>query len=102
MAQKKRTYKPKSCPPPPKRSSRMYVRLEPSKIAVFRFIMEGWDNIGLFTVINRHKGIMLLRYSPQQWFEMQRFIEAVQSEMELEVLTEYPEHAPKPVRKKRT
>ncbi|MBC16044.1 MAG: DUF4911 domain-containing protein [Desulfovibrio sp.] len=72
------------CPPAPERSERMYIRIEPSRIALFRFLLEGYDNLGIFTVTNKFKGILQLRYSPHQRREMQRFIEAVRTEMEVE------------------
>lgn len=74
------------CPPPPERSERMYVRIEPAKIGLFRFLLEGYDNLGIFTVANKFKGILQLRYSPHQHREIKNFLKAVRTEMDVEIM----------------
>lgn len=74
------------CAPAPQYSSRMYVRIEPSKIALFRFLMEAHDNLGIFTVTDKFKGILLLRYSPQQQHEFDEFLDCIRHEMEMDVV----------------
>lgn len=72
------------CPPPPAVSERVYVRIDPSRIGLFRFLLEGYDNLGMFTVTNKFKGILQLRYSPHQRREIGKFLESVATEMEIE------------------
>ncbi len=74
------------CPPAPDASARTYVRIAPTNIGVFRFLLEGHDNLGIFTVVDKFKGILLLRYSPHLKREMKQFIKQVATEMEIEVL----------------
>jgi hypothetical protein len=74
------------CPPPPQFSARTYVRVEPSKIGLFRFLLEGYDNLGIFTVTNKFKGILELRYSPHLGREVRAFLDAAATEMTLEVV----------------
>ncbi|MDC0336207.1 DUF4911 domain-containing protein [Pseudodesulfovibrio sp.] len=74
------------CPPPPTRSERMYIRIDPAKIGLFRFLLEANDNLGIFTVANKFKGILQLRFSPHQKREMKQFLKGVGSEMEVEVV----------------
>ena len=74
------------CPPPPQWSDRVYVRIDPSDIGLFRFLLEGYDNLGIFTVVNKFKGILLLRYSPHLGREIKTFLKAAATEMDLEVL----------------
>jgi hypothetical protein len=74
------------CPPAPRFSARTYVRIEPSRIGLFRFLLEGYDNLGIFTVTNKFTGILQLRYSPHLRREMRAFIDAARSEMEIELL----------------
>lgn len=69
------------CPPPPERSERMYIQIEPSKIGLFRFLLEGYDNLGIFTVTDKFKGILQLRYSPHQKNEFKKFLKAISTEM---------------------
>ncbi|MUM76698.1 DUF4911 domain-containing protein [Pseudodesulfovibrio sp. F-1] len=76
----------RACPPPPLHSARTYVRVEPSKIGLFRFLLEAHDNLGVFTVTNRFTGILQLRYSPHMRREMRSFLDAAATEMALEVV----------------
>ncbi|NDV18789.1 DUF4911 domain-containing protein [Pseudodesulfovibrio sp. JC047] len=74
------------CPPPPKTSARTYIRIDTADIGVFRFLLEGYDNLGIFTVVNKFKGILVLRYSPHLKREVQVFLKAVATEMKMEVI----------------
>jgi len=74
------------CPPPPQNSARTYVRINTADIGMFRFLLEGYDNLGIFTVVNKFKGILLLRYSPHLKREVKVFLKAAATEMKLEVL----------------
>ncbi|BDQ34561.1 DUF4911 domain-containing protein [Pseudodesulfovibrio portus] len=74
------------CPPAPEWSARTYVRIAPADIGLFRFLLEGHDNLGIFTVVDKFKGILLMRYSPHLGREMKAFIRQAATEMELEVL----------------
>jgi len=88
MKKKSSRIKPRKriCPPPPTRSARTYVQVDPSKIGLFRFLLEAYDNLGIFTVANKFKGILQLRYSPHLRREMNDFIKSVATEMEIKVL----------------
>ncbi|HMM39460.1 MAG TPA: DUF4911 domain-containing protein [Desulfovibrio sp.] len=72
--------------PPPKWSSRLYVRLEPSRIALFRFLLEAHDNLALFSVADRRKGILQLNFSPDQDGEVRAFLARVQAETGVETV----------------
>lgn len=65
-------------------SSRLYVRIEPRNIALFRFLLEAHDNLGIFTVADRFKGVLLVRYSPHQEREMMAFLQGIAEEMNIE------------------
>lgn len=58
---------------------------------MFRFLLEAHDNLGIFTVSNKFKGILLVRYSPHQEREMRWFLDGLKDEMDIEVLHEAPE-----------
>ena len=53
---------------------------------MFRFLLEGYDNLGIFTVVDKFKGILLLRYSPHLRREVQQFLKAAATEMAVDVL----------------
>lgn len=64
----------------------MYVQIQPSKIGLFRFLLEAHDNLGMFTVTNKFKGILQLWYSPHQRREMKAFVNGIREEMDVTIL----------------
>lgn len=64
----------------------MYIQIEPSQIGLFRFLLEAYDNLGIFTVTNKFKGILQLRYSPHLHREMKAFVKDAGTEIEIKVL----------------
>ncbi|MEZ7195877.1 DUF4911 domain-containing protein [Pseudodesulfovibrio sp. 9FUS] len=82
----RRSPRKRVCPPPPQWSERTYVRIAPSDIGLFRFLLEGYDNLGVFTVVNKFKGILLLRYSPHLKREVRTFLKAAATEMDVAIL----------------
>ncbi len=67
-------------------SGRLYIQLAPSDVALFRFLLEANDNLALFTVVQRKKAILLLRFSPDQEQEVQEFLTQAKTEMEIEIV----------------
>ncbi|WP_341806102.1 DUF4911 domain-containing protein [Nitratidesulfovibrio liaohensis] len=53
---RKRPRKPSPPLPPPRTSSRLYARIAPRHIAMFRFLLEAQDNLGYMTVLDRGVG----------------------------------------------
>lgn len=72
--------------PPPRQSSRLYLRLAPRDIALFRFLLEAHDNLALFTVTDRRQAVLQLRFSPDQEAEVRAFLHRARREMRLEVV----------------
>jgi hypothetical protein len=62
---------------PPAHSARCYVVVAPSAVGLFRFLLEAHDNLGLMTVIDRRRAVLLLRFAPGMEQEMREFIESV-------------------------
>ena len=52
--------------PPPRRSGRLLLRLTPEHIALFRFLLEAYDNLAYFTVLERRTALLKLVFSPQR------------------------------------
>jgi len=75
------------CPPAPAMSERLYIRIDPSKIGLFRFLLEAYDNLGIFTVANKFTGLLQLRFSPHQSREMRQFLDSVRTEMDVTEVT---------------
>lgn len=61
--------KKRACGPPlpaPSRSGRLLVRLAPEHTALFRFLLEAYDNLAYFTVLERRAALLKLVFSPQR------------------------------------
>lgn len=43
---------------------------------MFRFLLEAWDNLALFTVVDRAGVVLLLRFSEHQRREVREFLDA--------------------------
>ena len=52
--------------PPPRRSGRLLLRLAPEHVALFRFLLEAYDNCAYFTVLERRTALLKLVFSPQR------------------------------------
>ncbi len=74
--------------PPPRQSARLYVRVQPRDIALFRFLLEARDNLALFSVADRRQGILQLRFSPDQTGEVRAFLDQVRAEIGVEAILE--------------
>ncbi|SDK56996.1 protein of unknown function [Maridesulfovibrio ferrireducens] len=83
---RKRKPRPRPLPAPPKYSSRIYVQMAPSDIAIFRFFLEAMENLALFTVADRFKGVLMLRYSAHQEREFFEFMDDLKEEIDIKIL----------------
>jgi hypothetical protein len=68
--------------PTPQSSGRIYLRLQPRDIALLRFHLESWDNLGLVSAVDKHAAVVRLLYSPGQSAEMELFLQAVAEEID--------------------
>ncbi|MBD5417717.1 MAG: DUF4911 domain-containing protein [Desulfovibrio sp.] len=57
---------PRPCAPPPRHSARLLVRLAPADVALFRFLLEAYENLAFFTVLERKTALLKVVFSPQQ------------------------------------
>lgn len=72
--------------PAPGWSARRYVRVARKDVALFRFLLEAWDNLALFTVVDRTANVLLLRYSPHQERELGEFLDAARELIPVETV----------------
>lgn len=54
------------CAPPPGRSGRLLVRVPPEDVALFRFLLEAYENLAIFTTLERRTALLKVLFSPQQ------------------------------------
>lgn len=61
---RQRTRRPRRIPlGPPETASRvLYAEIPRSEIAVYRFLIEGYDNLAIMSVVDRYRAVIKLRY----------------------------------------
>ena len=77
--------------PAPSRSGRLYCRIDPSMVHMFRFLLEAEDNLGLMTVVDRWGAVLMLRFSPHQERELREFLSGMRETVDFSLL---PDPAP--------
>lgn len=88
MPPRRRKPRPVPCPPPPGWSDRLYLRLDRSAIALFRFLLEAHDNLALFTVADPRQALLQLRFSPHQARQVRAFLAEIARAVPHEVVFE--------------
>ena len=77
--------------PPPQRSGRIYVRIRPSLVHLFRFHLEAMDNLGIMTIVDRWDTVLMLRFSPHQEQEAREFLATLEEPLGLKILPTFRE-----------
>lgn len=50
---------------PPRRSSEvLYAEVPRNQIALYRFLLEGYDNLAVMSVVDRYRAVIKLRFTP--------------------------------------
>ncbi len=52
--------------PPASLSSCLLISIHPAKVGMFRFLLEAYEHLAYFTVINKRKAILKIIFSPHQ------------------------------------
>lgn len=66
-------------------SDRVYVRIDRHHIAMFRFLLEGHENLALMTVVDNRVAWLKVVYAPDQKAEVLSFLAGVKEELGLEI-----------------
>jgi len=74
---KKKARKPGPALPPPRASLRVLVRLAPHDVGMFRFLLEAYDNLAYFTVLDAREALLSVVYSPHQEDAARRALEDI-------------------------
>ncbi len=64
---------------PAQYSSCVYIEISPSEVGMFRFLLEAYDNLALFTVLDKYKAILKVFYSPHEEKEVHARLKDMQS-----------------------
>lgn len=73
------------------RSETLYLRLPRARVALFRFLLEGWDNLALFTSLGQDAAgaeVLCLRFAPRARAEVRRFLDSSRAELGHELLAD--------------
>lgn len=76
MRKRKIRYRPPL--PCPAQSARLYIRIAPRHVAMFRFLLEAEDNLGYMSVLNRWEAMLKVTHSPHQARQMRECLRAMQ------------------------
>ena len=63
--------------PAPDYSDSLLVSMPPSTVGMFRFLLEGYDNIASFTVLDRHEALLKVFFSPHQQTEARAALDGI-------------------------
>jgi hypothetical protein len=69
----------------PVQSSRLLVRLDGACVGLFRFLLEAWDNLAGFTVLDRMEALLHVFFSPHQEAQVRIALAAIGTEIPLTV-----------------
>ncbi len=67
-------------------SKELLVRLAPSQVGMFRFLLEAYEHIAYFSVINRHEALLKIVFSPHREWATHKALEEIGNSMPIEVL----------------
>lgn len=78
--------------PPATRSAALYLRLPARHIALFRFLLEAWENVAYFTVLDRREALIKVVFSPHMREEVERALAHIARAVPCERLPGLPVH----------
>lgn len=71
--------------PAPSDSGRLLVSLAPQSVGMFRFLLEGYDHLACFTVLDRHEALLVILFSPHQQAEVRNALQGINETVPLHV-----------------
>lgn len=69
-------------------SQRLYVTLASKDVAKFKFLLEGYDNLAVMSILDKYASVAQLRFAPGQYRAIKRFLENIAPEIPFTV-TDY-------------
>jgi len=71
-------------------SSRLYIRLARRDIAVFKFLLESWDNLAYVSIIDKHAAVLQIRYTRDSRAELADFLVRAAGEVDFRMEYDRP------------
>ena len=84
--QKKRKFKLGPPLEPAIQSNYLLVQIEPSKVGMFRFLLEAYEHIAYFSVINRNKALLKIIFSPHRERATLKALEEIASSIPINIM----------------
>lgn len=81
-------YRPPKQLPAAAQSSVLYLQLEPKYMAMFRFLLEAYDNVAMFTVLDPKKTLLKLIFSPHDTKYIHEILTSMQSKVPFVLINE--------------
>lgn len=82
MNSRKKVYLSRNC-------GKIFLKLPPESVGLFRFLLEGRDNLAVFTVLDRNIALLKLLYAPESHAAVMRELQAIGWDIPLEIC-EFP------------
>ena len=77
--------KPAPALPPPTRSASLLVRIAPENTGLFRFLLEAYDHVAYFTVLEHKTALLRVIFSPHREDETRRALAQMAQSLHLAV-----------------
>lgn len=71
------------------RSRRLYLELAASEVAMFRFLLEAYDNLAYFTVADRRRAVLKIVYAPDARRDLDCALNAIAREVNFRILPDF-------------
>jgi hypothetical protein len=62
------------------------VELAPADVAMFRFLLEGYGHLAMFTTVDRRRTVLLVRFAPGAEEAVGRALKAIGEEISLRIV----------------
>ncbi len=62
-------------------SQRIYVTLAPRDVARFKFLLEGYDNLAVMSILDKYACVAQLRFAPGQYDSVRAFLDNIAPEI---------------------
>ncbi len=59
----------------------IYLKIQPAKIVWLKYILEGYDGLGLLTTVNRHDGLVFITTHPSLLDDLYKLLSAIVMEI---------------------
>ncbi len=62
-------------------SQRLYITLAPKDVARFKFLLEGYDNLAVMSILDKYASVAQLRFAPGQYEAVTTFLANIAPEL---------------------